>query len=233
MSTVDRERAVIVPPLLAGERLDAVTFHTRYSAMPPSARAELIDGVVYMPSPVYPDHGFEGFNVGAWLGYYASQTAGLRGEDNTSTRLDPSTEVQPDHNLRIKPEYGGQSGTAREHIIGAPELIVEISRATRRIDLGPKKVQYERAGVREYLVVAIDPDEIYWFVLRDGAFERMQPGADRLYRSEVFPGLWLDPSACFEGDLARIIEAVNLGLATAEHRGFVERLARQRAGREA
>jgi hypothetical protein len=38
--------------LMEGQDLDQPTFHALYEAMPPGTRAELIDGVVYMPSPV-------------------------------------------------------------------------------------------------------------------------------------------------------------------------------------
>jgi len=232
MSTVDRAKALLIPHLVAGERLDAATFHERYQAMPPATRAELIGGVVHMPSPVSPDHGFESFGVGAWLGYYAARTPGLRGEENTSTRLDPSGEVQPDHNLRIRPEFGGQSGTAREFIIGAPELVVEVARSSRRLDLGVKRTQYERAGVCEYLVLALDPNEVFWFVRRSGVFERLKPGEDGIYRSEVFPGLWLDPAPCLDGDLTQLIAVVDLGLVSPEHAAFVNRLATAKADRQ-
>jgi Uma2 family endonuclease len=233
MSTIDRGITVAVPPLVAGDRLDATTFHERYEAMPPSTRAELIGGVVHMPSPLYLDHGSEGFAAGAWLGYYAARTPGVAGADNTSTRLDDEGEVQPDFSLRIRPESGGQSQEAREFIVGAPELIVEVSRSTRRSDLGSKKAQYERAGVREYLVVALDPNEILWFILRDSRFERLAPGEDAYYRSEVFPGLWLDPAALFNEDLAGLVAGVDRGAATPEHAEFVARLGRAKGEREA
>ena len=52
MSTVDRPKARTLPPLVAGQQLDQPTFHERYEAMPPETRAELVGGVVYMPSPL-------------------------------------------------------------------------------------------------------------------------------------------------------------------------------------
>ena len=74
--------------------------------------------------------------------------------------------------------------------------------------------------------MALDPDELHWFVLRDGRFELPSPGGDGLYRSEVFPGLWLDPVALFAEDLAGLVAAVDLGAATPEHADFVARLGR-------
>ena len=55
--------------------------------------------------------------------------------------------------------------------------------------------------------------------------ERVLPDADGLYRSEAFPGLWLDPAALLTGDLEGIIAALGRGLATPEHAAFVARLA--------
>lgn len=217
---------VATPPLIAGERLDRATFHERYEAMPPRTRAELIGGVVHMPSPMFYDHGFESRSVVIWLGHYQRQTPGVVGVDGVTTILDDEAEPQPDHNLLILPECGGQTRVEGGYLAGAPELIVEVSKSSRRVDLGAKKADYERTGVGEYIVVALDPDEVFWFALVDGRFERLAPGEDGLLRSPGLPGLWLDPSALFAGDLNRLVAAVDLGVATPEHAAFVARLGR-------
>jgi hypothetical protein len=41
----------------------------------------------------------------------------------------------------------------------------------------------------------------------------------------VFPGLWLDRAAMLVGDGARVVAQLQLGMAMAEHAGFVARLA--------
>src|SRR5262249_18331242 len=105
---------------------------------------------------------------------------------------------------------------------------VEISHTSRYTDLGPKFEDYERVGVQEYIVRAIEPDEIYWFVLRIGRFVDLEPAPDGIYRSEVFPGLWLDPAALLAGDTRRLRPVVELGCATPEHVAFVARLAAAR-----
>ena len=231
MSTVDRERPAVIPPLTAGERLDAETFHSRYEAMPPSTRAELIGGVVYMTSPLFWDHGGSGRIAAGWLLHYQRYTPGVRGEENASVLLGQGSEAQPDHTLRIRPDHGGLTRHEQGYIVGPPELVVEVASSSRRFDLGPKKDDYERAGVPEYLVLALDPDEVFWFVLRAGRFERLAAGADGVYRSGVFPGLWLDPAAIFGEDLPRLFAALDLGLASPEHAAFVGRLAE--AGKKA
>jgi hypothetical protein len=107
-------------------------------------------------------------------------------------------------------------------------LVVEVAKATRYVDLGPKLDDYDRAGVMEYVVRALEPDEVIWHALREGRLIPVPPGADRLYRSEVFPGLWLDPRALMAGDRGALREALYRGLATPEHSAFIARLAAAR-----
>ena len=228
MSTIDRAKpaTAALPPLEAGQRLDRATFHERYEAMPPETRAELIGGVVYMPSPLSPDHGDENYFVTLWLGQYTDSTPVVQGTLNTSTLLDDQSETQPDISLRLPPGQGGQTRIEGGYLAGAPESVVEIARSSSRIDLGPKKDDYERAGVLEYLVFEITPNRVHWFVRRGDRFEPLTAGDDGVYRSEVFPGLWLEPAAFFEGDRPRVRAVVDQGLATPEHAAFVDRLAR-------
>lgn len=116
------------------------------------------------------------------------------------------------------------------YFAGAPELIIEIARSSRAFDLGAKKVDYERAGVREYVVVELDPDQIHWFIRRDDHFNDLPPGPDGVYRSEIFPGLWLDPRALYSENLDRLIEVLDQGLATPAHAAFLARLEKARHG---
>jgi Uma2 family endonuclease len=215
--------------LVEGERLDQAEFHRRYEAMPHGVKAELIDGVVYIPSPIGIDHGGASAAAIYWLGLYAMETPGAQVLDNATTILDARSEPQPDALLRIRPEFGGQTSDDQGYVRGAPELVVEVAKSSRFIDLGPKLSAYERAGVLEYVVRALDPNEVLWFWLVQGALRRVDPDADGLYRSAVFPGLWLDPAALLAGDARRLRQVVEQGLATPEHAAFVARLATSRA----
>jgi Uma2 family endonuclease len=163
-------------------------------------------------------------NIAGWLFLYRRATPGIEGAGNATVKLDDRTETQPDSCVRLAEARGGQSRLVDGYITGAPELIVEIARSSRAVDLGPKKADYERAGVREYLVVALEPDAIHWFALRGRRYRELAPAADGLFHSEVFPGLWLDPAALFAGDLNGLSAALERGLATPEHAAFVERL---------
>ena len=214
--------------LVEGQRLDQPTFHALYEAMPPGTRAELIDGVVYMPSPLGRAHGRAHFPVIAWLSSYLENTPGVEVLVNATTILGRKSEPQPDALLRVLPECGGRIHDEAGYIHGAPELIVEVSKATRSMDLGPKKVDYERAGVLEYVVRAFEPDEIFWFRQEQGVLVPRPIGDDGLYRSAVFPGLWLDPAALLKGDTRRLRAVVELGCATPEHAAFVARLTEPR-----
>lgn len=228
MSTIDRSKPRVLPPLVAGERLDQATFHERYEAMPPDTWAELIGGVVHMPSPLRGDHSWINRRISGWLCLYQESTPGVEGGDNATTKLDDLAEPQPDCCLWILEELGGQIRMVDGYVTRAPELVVEIARSSREIDLGPKKLDYERTGVREYVVIELKPDRVHWFAQRGNGFEALPAGPDGIYRSEAFPGLWLDAQALFAGDFRAIRAALEQGLATTEHVAFVARLAAAR-----
>jgi Uma2 family endonuclease len=232
MSTVEEVSPVkVLPPLRAGERLDQPTFHERYGAMPEGTWAELVGGVVYIPSPLRSEHGdYDEVSV-MWTGTYRRSAKGLRGGRNATVILDVSGECQPDGPLRIPEELGGRTRIVAGYIVGPPELLIEISRSSRYYDLGEKKADYEREGVLEYVVFELDPDRVHWFIRRGDHFEELPPGPDGIYRSEVFPGLWLDPEAFYAQDIDRLVEVVEQGLTTPEHADILARLDRERAAR--
>ena len=214
--------------LIDGQRLDQPAFHALYEAMPPGTRAELINGVVHMPSPVGIEHGRADLRTLMWLGFYEANTLGVEALANTSTALGTKSELQPDGLLRILPEFGGRTLDDPKYVVGVPELLVEVAHSSRYTDLGPKFEDYERVGVREYIVRSIEPDEVLWFVMRAERFVEHSADPDGIYRSVVFPGLWLEPEALLTGDIRRLQTVVDLGCATPEHAAFVARLAEAR-----
>jgi Uma2 family endonuclease len=222
MSTVERTSA---PPLTAGQRLKQPEFHARYHAMPAGTRAELIGGVVVMPSPSGNPHGVVDSNADMWLGVYKSRTPGTQSSHNTTTILNDEDEFQPDCWLRILPSKGGQTRDVGIYVGGCPELVVEVASSSRSIDLGAKLAEYERAGALEYIVFAIDPDEVYWQVRQGDRLVRVDPEPDGIYRSTAFPGLWLDPIALFADDGLALLATLDRGLASVEHTDFAAELA--------
>ena len=213
-----------LPLLVDGETLDQPTFHERYNAMPEDTRAELVGGVVYLMLALRTYHGDADGDIIHWLQSYRARTPGLKSPVNVTTKLGADAEVQPDSILYIRENRGGQARVIDGYVVGAPELVVEVGHASRAYDLGPKKDQYERSGVLEYLFVGVSPEEVIWFARRDGHFEPIAPAEDGTLRSEVFPGLWLDVEALYDDDLGALVAALGRGVATPEHAAFVARL---------
>jgi len=89
-------------PLQNGDHLSRDEFERRYALMPPHIKAELLEGVVYMPPPVFEEHhGTPHFDVVGWLSMYRGATPGVIGGDNTSFRFYTNSDPQPDAHLRI------------------------------------------------------------------------------------------------------------------------------------
>jgi Uma2 family endonuclease len=194
--------------------------------MPELKKAELIEGEVYVSSPVrVRRHARPHGQLMTWIGTYAAGTPGLLAADNATIRLDLDNEPQPDVFLLIEPECGGQARISEDdYVEDAPELVGEVAASSVSIDLGKKLHVYRRNGVREYIVWRMRDRAIDWFVLREGRYESLAPGADGLLRSEVFPGLWLDPAALLRGDLATVLAVVRQGAESPEHAAFAARL---------
>jgi len=192
--------------LESGDHLTREEFHRRYCARPDIKKAELIDGVVYVPSPVRSRHHGRPHGLAVtWLGVYVSLTPDVILEDNTTVYLDDRGEVQPDAFL-WRPEAGGPRLTADGYIEGAPQLVVEIAASSASYDLHEKKEAYRRNSVREYVAWRTLDAAIDWFRLRDdGTYVRIEPDADGMIESEQFPGLRLHVPSMLAGDLATVL----------------------------
>jgi hypothetical protein len=222
-----------IPPLEAGDHLTRAEFERRYGAMPKLKKAELIEGVVYMPSPVRAEqHGNPHADLISWLGVYRASTSGVRVSDNATLRLDLDNEPQPDALMYIEPAFGGQAQIdADGYLVGGPELVAEVAASSVSIALNTKLRVYRRNGVREYIVWRVEDQAIDWFVLRQGQYEQLQRTAAGFLQSEQFPGLWLDADALMAFNLARVLEVVQQGLASPEHAVFLAQLHQKAAGR--
>ncbi|MDY6784305.1 MAG: Uma2 family endonuclease [Cyanobacteriota bacterium] len=204
----------LIPPLENGDRLTRLEFETRYDRMPHLKKAELIEGVVYMASPLRIDrHGNPHSHVMTWLGTYEAATPGVQSGDNCTVRLDAENEPQPDALLRRK--EGGQSTISEDgYVEGAPELIIEIAASTVSIDLRDKKRAFQRNQVQEYLVWRVYDSEFDWFRLKEEKYVKLQPDEQGIIQSEVYRGLWLDLNALLTGNLAKVLEVLQQGISS-------------------
>jgi Uma2 family endonuclease len=215
-----------MPALEPGDHLTREEFERRYEAMPDLKKAELIEGVVYMPSPVRLDqHGSPQAALIGWLWYYWVFTPGVRVGDNTSIRLDLDNEPQPDGLMIREPRQGGRVVIGpRGYIESAPELVGEVAASSASFDLHTKLRVYRRNQVQEYIVWRVEDSAVDWFVLRQGDYARLPLSPEGIYHSQVFPGLWLDPAALVRTDLPAVLRVLQQGISSPEHSAFVAEL---------
>jgi Uma2 family endonuclease len=211
------------PALYNGDRMTQPEFHRRYEAYPEDVKFELIGGTVYMASAFTGPHGTYHFKLGLVLGLYEAVTPGIEGADYITTILGEQGEPQPDLMLRLLKECGGQSEYNEEkYLVGAPELVAEVAHSSKAIDMGGKRKDYQAAGVQEYIVLCIEEQELYWFHFP--SHRKLKPDRKGVFKSHIFPGLWLNGPALLARDSARLIATVQLGLASAEHETFVRQM---------
>jgi len=221
--------SISMPRLENGDQLTRTEFERRYAATSEKFKAELIEGIVYVASPVRAkNHGRPHAYIMGWLIAYVAATPGVDIADNSTVQLDLDTEPQPDALLRIEPEFGGKSRiTEDDYIEGSPELVLEIAASSASVDMNTKLNAYRRNGVQEYLVWQVYENQIAWFCLQEGEYIRLQLDETGMIRSRVFPGLWLAVDALLRGNLAIVLTNLQAGLATSEHGEFVDRLSRK------
>jgi Uma2 family endonuclease len=215
-----------IPHLESGDRLSRPEFERRYNAMPNVKKAELIEGVVYVASPLrFEPHAEPHANLMGWLWSYRIATPGVRLGDNPTVRLDSDNEPQPDAILLIDAACGGQSHLGADgYVEGAPELVAEVAASSATKDLYDKKRAYRRNGIQEYIVWQVFESAVSWFSLNDGEYVALTPDAAGIIQSQVFPGLWLDVSALVSGNMPQVLAVLQTGLSSVEHQAFVQQL---------
>ncbi|MEM8639780.1 MAG: Uma2 family endonuclease [Cyanobacteria bacterium P01_G01_bin.54] len=216
-----------LPPLESGDRLSRPEFERRYTADPQVKKAELIEGIVYVASPLRFEQHAQPHNCFAtWLGTYAAFTPQVNAGIEPTVQLDLDNEVQPDLVLRIESTVGGQTQLTPEgYLEGAPELVVEIAASSAAIDRGRKQQVYRRSGVKEYLVWQVFEQRLDWWVLVEGEYQQLLPDTEGIIRSRTFPGLWLNRTAFVQGQMPQVLQGVQQGMATPEYAAFAADLA--------
>lgn len=218
-----------IPPLENGDHLTQREFHRRYEAMPENVKAELIKGVVYMASPVrVRNHGEPHSMIMSCFGIYFLSTKGVKLLDSTTFIINDRYEPQPDAVLRIDEKNGGKSWVNdNDYLEGSPELVVEIASSTASYDLHDKLEIYEQKGVQEYIVWRVLDEQIDWFSLENGKYQKLAVDKKGVIESKVFPGLRLNTAAMLNDDSRTVLADLQTGLASKKYREFVKRLGKQ------
>ncbi len=218
-----RTPATAGPLLEPGDRLSRAEFERRYERMPSVKKAELIEGIVYLPSPLRArSHAEPHIRLAGWLLLYTSETPGVECFDNSSVRLDLDNEPQPDLVLIKSAAKRGQARISEDdYIEGAPEFVVEIVGSSQAYDLHQKKGAYRRNGVREYLAWITGEKRLLWWELRDEEYQKIAPDEEGLLKSGVFPGLWLYSGALLRGDMKAVLAVLRRGLDSPERGAFI------------
>ena len=128
----------------------------------------------------------------------------------------------------ILEERGGRCrSTPDDYLEGPPELIVEIAASSASYDMHSKRQVYRRNGVQEYLIFLTLEQEVVWFCLDDGEYRPLIPDDQGVFRSQVFPGLWLQTQHVWDGNLSGFMDILQQGLGSQEHVDFAAKLVQQ------
>jgi Uma2 family endonuclease len=194
------------PELENGAVMTQPEFHRAYSGCEGLARVELVEGIVYMPSPIkIEQHSRQQKLALRWLVAYEELHEGVEAMGPGTVILDSQNEPIPDVMLyRLRPGRFEDG-----YLSGAPELIFEVANTSRSRDLHGKKRAYERNGVLEYIVWQTRDATLRWFALEAGRYRERHPDADGIIESTVFPGLRLDVAAMLRLDRQAVLAAVH------------------------
>ena len=197
--------------LVTGDRMTRDEFIAVWDMLPDLKHAELIEGVVWVASPVSDEHSNAHDLILGLLFTYAAKTPDCRSGPPSSWLME-SDMPEPDAHLRRTKR--GSSRKGKRFKEGVPELIVEICTTSRDYDFGSKLRLYQRAGVQEYVTVEtfIATQRIIWRVLEEGRYKPLEMDDDRIFRSREFPGLWLDVDAFWADDVRKMLDTLDRGI---------------------
>jgi len=189
-----------------GDRMSLQEFFSVWEQIPNLKRAELIDGVVHLPSPVsYPHAAYQGL-LAFWLGAYAAAV-----DDSFEVLTEGSLQIignspQPDIALHRR------SNPTPLYNQSTPLLIIEGTYTSRSIDLGPKLDLYRRAKVPESICVLLAEERVEWRVLEGETYRLLPPTPNGILQSHTQSGLWLDTTAIFPPDRKRLLATIQQGV---------------------
>jgi Uma2 family endonuclease len=177
------------PPLFTDS--DWVTVEEFYCLVPDGQKADLIDGVIYMASPdTRRNDRLGGLIKFLMQGYTEAQGLGEVYGSRFAFELSEFRAPEPDVAF-VRIERLSLVGERR--MVGGPDAAVEIvSRDSRHRDYGEKKHLYAEAGVSEYWIIDPLQQRCEFHRLNAGRYELVPLEHNRIFRSAILPGFWLD-----------------------------------------
>ena len=179
---------------------DLVTVDDFFALVPDGQKADLIDGVIYIASPDSTDNdqlcGFIRFLV---QGYARVRRLGKVFGSRYAFELSHTRAPEPDVAF---------VSTARLHLVektrmkGAPDIAVEIvARESRTRDYLEKKNLYESSGVLEYWIIDPLQRRAEFYRLNYGQYHLVPLEQNRIFRSDILLGFWIDVEWLFADEL--------------------------------
>ena len=171
---------------------DQVTFEEFCDIVADGEKADLIDGAIYMASPdTRLSNNLTRFLCTLFADYLDARD--LPGDvfvTRYAFKLSDVDSPEPDVAF-VGP--GRLHLVEERHMIGAPHLAVEIvSRDSRSRDYGEKRELYEASGVDEYWIINPVQQRVEFRTIVNGQYQLMPLKDNRIFRSQVIPGFWLD-----------------------------------------
>jgi Uma2 family endonuclease len=170
---------------------DLATVEEFHCLVPDGQKADLIDGVIYMASPDTRRND----RVAGWIkflmqGYASAKGLGEVYGSRFAFELSEFRAPEPDVAF-VRSQRLHLVGEKR--MVGGPDIAVEIvSRDSRQQDYGEKKQLYAEAGVSEYWIVDPLQKREEFYRLSGGRYELVSLEHNRIFRSTVLEGFWLD-----------------------------------------
>lgn len=160
--------------------------------LPPGVQADLIDGEIFMHSPVNLRHAnLLNFVDRLMAAYIEAKGLGRLYREVVAVKLSLRQVYLPDLAFFTNEQLALLRPT---HAPIAPTLVVEaLSPETADRDLGPKFAAYEAYGVQEYWI--LDPEEqLHRFYRREGEMLVEQASGAEVIQAQTVPGFWLKRS---------------------------------------
>ncbi len=178
-----------------------------YRLVPDGQKADLLDGVIYLASlDTLRSDQITGLIFFLLHGYADVKQAGTVSGSRFAYRLSKFRAPEPDvafvSNAR-RPIVKGSGGTA------APDIAVEVvARENRERDYGEKKRLYEQTGVKEYWIIDPLQNRCEVYRLKRRRYHLVSLERNRIFRSQVLKGFWLDVEWLFSDPLPSYYECL-------------------------